>query len=392
MRASFLVLAGLLASVGAAGADTWESPGPRDYTSPSRSRTFKVVPPQNWLSGKAQGALVLPGKDGKEKTVWQRDLVNVPHQAFVSDHSDHVVTIDTYGRLGREHTLVIYDKDGKAVADYLLEDLLSEEEIRRHAVQTVSSRHWADGKFGFSKDGKEFVARLGWGKVIRIDLAKPPPGKTRASPPSEARPPLSVILSGRALNEKLPELQAVAQRPEIRLPPELLRHVNVMREGGKGSLALVRNGTSLAWPSALRHDDFQAARARIDTLLPRAIEKVRKRQPASAGELTEAAKQLQATLDRKVDDLPPSSFIEGKRFLLQFEQMALALAEPDAHERLKGPEEVLAKGKTVATLVAFMKERKLQFAPAAAGGEKAYASLYQAFADYLNAKRVQKKE
>jgi hypothetical protein len=165
-----------------------------------------------------------------------------------------------------------------------------------------------------------------------------------------------------------------------------------MREGDKGSLALVRNGARLEWPMTLRHDDFQAARKRIDTLLPRAIEKVRKRQSLSAKELTEAVKQLHATLDKKDDDLPPSSFIESKRFLRQIEQTVLALGEPDAHERLKDLGEILAKGKTVASLVAFMKERKLQFAPAAAGGEKAYASLYQAFVNYLNAKRVQKKE
>jgi hypothetical protein len=393
LRASLLVVVVLLAPAGTASADTWDSPKPRDYTSPSRNRTFKIVPPENWVSGTAQGALVLHGKDGRQKTVWQRKLVNLPHQAFVCDHSDHVVTIDTYARLGYQHTLVLYGKDGKVLADYQLEDLLSEEEIRRHVVRTISSQRWADGKFGFSSDGKEFVAQLGWGKVIRIDLAKPPPSKTpKPFDLTTEEPPPSLIWSGRALNQKLPDLQAVRKGPEIVLPPDVLRHVNVMREGGKGSLAVVRNGARLEWPLALRHDDFQAARKRIDTLLPRAIEKVRKRQPVSTRDLAEAVKQLNATLDQKADDLAPSSFIESKRFLRQVAQTVLALGEPDAHERLKAPGEIVAKGKTVASLVAFMKERKLQFAPAAAGGEKAYASLYKAFARYLNAERRPKKE
>jgi hypothetical protein len=392
LRASLFVLACLLALAVTAPADTWATPKPRDYTSPSRNRTFKVVPPQNWLFGQAQGTLVLHGKQGKDRTLWQRKLVNLPHQAFVSDHSDHVVTIDTYGRLGYQHSLVLYGKDGKVLADYQLEDLLSDEESRRHVVRTASSQRWANGKFGFSADGKEFVARLDWGKVIRIDLAKPPPSKPRKPFDIATTAPATMIWSGNALNQMLRDLQAVRQGPEIVLPPEVLRHINVMKEGGKGSLALVRNGARLEWPMALRHDDFQAARKQIDTLLPRAIEKVRKQEPISTRELAEAVKQFKASLDQKADDLRPATFIESKRFLNQIEQTVVALGEPDAHERLKGSAEILTKGKTVASLVAFMKERKFQFAPATADGRHAYTSLYKSFARYLNAVHRPKKE
>jgi hypothetical protein len=108
--------------------------------------------------------------------------------------------------------------------------------------------------------------------------------------------------------------------------------------------------------------------------------------------LAEGVKQLKATLDQKADDLPPAPFIESRHFLRQLEQTVLALGEPDAQEHLQAAEEILAKGKTVASLVAFMKEHKLQFAPAANGGEKAYGDLYKAFARYLSAERRPKKE
>jgi hypothetical protein len=393
LRTSLLVLVGLLVLAGSARADTWASPRPKDFTSPSRNRTFKVTPGKRGLFDNATGVLILRDKDGKEKTAWERKLVNLPHQAFVSDHTNHVVTIDTYARLGGQHSLVVYGKDGKVLADYQLEDLLTREDIRRHVTQTVSSRWWASGaKCAFSAEGNEFVATLSWGKVIKIDLANPPPRKAAPVDARLAGPALGTILSGEALNDQLRELQAVRKGPEVALADNVLKHINLMTEGSKGSLALLRNKGKVAWPSTLKQDDFQTARKRIDTLLARTLQQVQKGKPAAVKELAEAMRQIEATLAKEVDELSPAQYIEASRFLRQLDEAVKAIEGPNAKANLKLVEEIRTKGKTVAALVAFMKERKLRFVAAVAGDEDAYRSLQRAFAEYLAVARRPKKE
>ena len=68
-------------------------------------------------------------ENGKERTVWNGKLVNVPHRVHVAEDGKRVVTIDTYGPPSDEHVVVVYDEKGKVLADYKPEDLLSQQEI-----------------------------------------------------------------------------------------------------------------------------------------------------------------------------------------------------------------------------------------------------------------------
>src|SRR5207237_8677063 len=134
----------------------------------------------------ADAVLVARDREGKQTVLWGKELVNLPHQAFVADDGRHVVTVDSYARLGYQHVLVLYGAEGKRLADYELEDLLTREEIRSKVVQTVSSRWWAgDTKFAFGPDGKDFTLALKWGRTIRLDLAT-----GRLDPKARDVPPL----------------------------------------------------------------------------------------------------------------------------------------------------------------------------------------------------------
>jgi len=166
----------VLASV-ALSADSWPGSRPQVYASSDGAHRFTTRPPQlaTW-SGKSHGILLSLAPDGSETALWNRELVNIPVIAFVGNDGKYVVTFDTWARLGYEHALVIYDRQGVVVVDYDLEALLSADEIASSVVHTVSARRWLQGAtIAFDNGGRDIVIRLQWGKRIRVALAT---GKT----------------------------------------------------------------------------------------------------------------------------------------------------------------------------------------------------------------------
>ena len=47
------------------------------------------------------------GPDGRETAIWSGELLNIPVSAFITDDGTHVVTFDTWARLGYEHAIVV---------------------------------------------------------------------------------------------------------------------------------------------------------------------------------------------------------------------------------------------------------------------------------------------
>jgi hypothetical protein len=169
MKSSLLTTVVLTACLAAsAHADKWAPPAPRIFASPWGNHGFKVLKPQ--FGGASQGALFRLDTEGKEQIVWEQQLINTPHRVLVDDDGKTVVTIDTYGRLGFAHSVVIYGEKGKLIRDFELEDLLTKKELDTKIVRSVSSRHWTDGAEMKIEDG-HFIARLSWGKSLRIELA-----------------------------------------------------------------------------------------------------------------------------------------------------------------------------------------------------------------------------
>lgn len=168
LAASTIVIASAIVA-----ADSWPAPRPHVFAAAYGAYGFKTRPPQHAIwSGKAHGTLFIPAEDGTEAVKWSRELVNIPVRAFVADDGKHVVTFDTWARLGYEHALVIYGEQGGVVADYNLEALLSADEIRKSVAQTAGSRHWLqNATIAFDDAWKAIVITLDWGKVIRVTLA-----------------------------------------------------------------------------------------------------------------------------------------------------------------------------------------------------------------------------
>lgn len=154
-------------------ADSWPGPRPQVFPAAHGPFRFRTRPPQlaNW-SGKAQGTVVRVGSDGTETVLWTRELVNIPVIGYIADDGKHVVTFDTWARLGYEHALVIYGEQGDIVVDYDLDALLSADEISTSVVHTVGARRWLQGAaIAFDHGGHNVVVTLRWGKIIRVALA-----------------------------------------------------------------------------------------------------------------------------------------------------------------------------------------------------------------------------
>jgi hypothetical protein len=176
-----ITLAIVLLPAAVTAADDWPWPQQQVFGSAHGFYGFRVTPPQPGSRsaapspspfGRSQAVLFKPGADGKDVVFWKRELVNAPHRALVTDDGKYAVTLDTWGRVGFEHSLVIYGEQGRIVADLNLEALLSREAIANHVVRSVSSRWWLrEGSVTFDENSETLTIALKWGTVLRVTLA-----------------------------------------------------------------------------------------------------------------------------------------------------------------------------------------------------------------------------
>jgi len=134
-------LAFLTAVAPAQGVDRWPAPVPRVFASSDGLFGFKVLPTPD--AKNATGTLFTLDASGAEKVVWSRPLVCVPVEVRVSAKG-HVATLDVWGTKGKEHSLVLYDRAGKVVADHPLTELFKAwpPEKNPFFIVTVGSIHW----------------------------------------------------------------------------------------------------------------------------------------------------------------------------------------------------------------------------------------------------------
>ena len=178
-----ILAAGFLVVVGAVimAADDWVAPSPQLFASGSGSYGLRTVPPKPGASsatrpfaGRSQAVLFGLNPDGTERPIWKGELVNIPHRAAIADSGKYFVTFDTWGRVGFEHSLVVYDSAGKVIADHALEAVLNmtPAQMIDRVPFSVSSRWWRnDAKVEFSPDFDQLVLTMKWGQVIRVTLA-----------------------------------------------------------------------------------------------------------------------------------------------------------------------------------------------------------------------------
>jgi hypothetical protein len=206
-------------------------------------------------------------------------------------------------------------------------------------------------------------------------------------------PPITEVLSGLALNDlynhayKLQEegktLAPRVMGPDVNLEEDLLKQINLTGNGSGGSIGLLKERGRLTWPLVLQSPEYEKARTRLTTLAADAVQQVRLNNPVSTATLRDMSgdlRRLNETLLHNVGEISPSEYVEAKRYLNALDSAIKALSDPNVGNQLN--QSWAARGKTVAELVNFMTEKGLKFAPATAGDEPAYRSLYQRFVIY----------
>jgi hypothetical protein len=198
-------------------------------------------------------------------------------------------------------------------------------------------------------------------------------------------PPLNEIWSGRTLNVLMEAAAANHAKkvfgPNVTVPDDVLKHIN-LTTGANGNIGLFKS--ELQWPLPLQGVDYAEMVKNLNQWIPAQVEQARLNNKVDDGMYKDIQKNVQRmhdTLLKNVGELPPSDYIESKRYLNMLSEAVKALKDPNAGKFLTGV--YAAKGKTVAELIDNLTRiQGLQFAPASPGDEAAYRVLYRAFQAY----------
>lgn len=203
---------------------------------------------------------------------------------------------------------------------------------------------------------------------------------------SRRNPPRGDIWSGDALNSLMDHLvkqQGAGLRgPRVDLDEDTLKKINVMGQGAKGNIGLLKDGGQLQWPVALDRPEFADAKKTLNQLLPDAVQQVKFNNPLPGNvrkDIQAAVTSLNDALAKSLNDMTPNQYIEARRYLNFLNEGVNALQDTNASSNLN--QKWVAKVKTVAELVEVM-SKGLHFLPATPGDEAAYVALQQALVAY----------
>jgi hypothetical protein len=212
---------------------------------------------------------------------------------------------------------------------------------------------------------------------------------------SRNNPPVTEIVSGKALNDLLSALSKQAGTNKDAAPvlrtfqapdEDLLQRVNVVPTKSVGNVGVLRNHGRLTWPVALSGPQFREEREQVNTLAQDAVNQAEFNNQVDAGTLRDLMthiSNLQQQLRANGGDLPPNLYIESRTFLNNLDSAATALQQKDAGRLFK----YNLQAKSLPDLVRYMSSHGLEFGPATPGDEAAYMALYRSLASYDNAVR-----
>jgi hypothetical protein len=200
-------------------------------------------------------------------------------------------------------------------------------------------------------------------------------------------PPLTVIWSGRALNNLLRAVQRARseygfQGTDVPLKAELVRRLNVT-SGASGNMGLFRQGEDLRWPVPLQLETFDAYRTEIDQLARAAVPQVASGTPAvqAIDSLSQATARLRESLRAKARVMTATDYIEALRFVNELISATKALRSPAATRFFS---DWVLTARSVGELVDQMTQRGLHFAAATHGEESHYTILHRALVTYAS--------
>jgi len=189
------------------------------------------------------------------------------------------------------------------------------------------------------------------------------------------------ILNGAALNILLDDARRfpnkkVAMDP-IPLSEDVLRRLNVT--AGSGNMGLLRENGKLAWPTALQEVLTPEQRASFETLAQNLMNGARngKLDATALKDLGNELDRVSGNLVKKVNEIPTIQYLEGKRFLREFNDARTALERGEA-KAFFAYQDFISGGKNIQEIVDYLVSRGLKLAPATAADEGAYRAFHSA--------------
>jgi hypothetical protein len=170
---------------------------------------------------------------------------------------------------------------------------------------------------------------------------------------------------------------------DLTIPEEVLKGINVTANGG--NMGLLRRGGELNWPTGLSELAPKDTKREIDVQtkeLYRQADQTGKVDPATAKDLKTNIRNLRERVVAKVNDMPTDQYADAKRFLNDLDDAVRAVERGDAPSFFAFQKFAREGNRSVQSIVDFMLDRGLTFAPSVEGEQAAYQALYQAMAAY----------
>lgn len=198
-------------------------------------------------------------------------------------------------------------------------------------------------------------------------------------------PSAAEIQSGKSLNILLDDLVKFNNQqikgPTINLDEDVLKLVNITGAGsGSANIGLLRDSGRVNWPGAFDNKEVISEKDRNDLTL----EAKQLYELAATGQpnvnivrnVESALQTLRKNLTKQVDNVPSKSYLEGQRFLDDFDAAVVAVKKGDVVLNLDFQQKFVKDGKrSTQELVEYMGGKGLRFAPASVGDDRAYVAL-----------------
>jgi hypothetical protein len=200
-------------------------------------------------------------------------------------------------------------------------------------------------------------------------------------------PPVYEIVDGKSLNtllNKATSASFVGNPPNVPIPADVVRNINVAVEPGSGlGLGVVkglREGAPLDWPAVLQTSDFDVDRKDLETLLREAVDDAARTGTININVLQKIQGDY-LSMSKKLNDnifhMTADQYLAGRRYLNQLNNSIQALQKKNVEKYFSR----LDKVRNVADLVKEMTGQT--FAPACPGDESAYLALHKALVAYV---------
>ena len=169
---------------GSTRADDWAYPEPTSFHSRGFGYVAEIFPPHSRQNSGDRPLcyfyeLGYPGREWRidARLKWKAQLVNklMPYQALISQAGD-LITLNEHGGVGYDSAVVVYDRLGRALKVYKLDDLFPADEISLNENTnkipiSTSSRWWNRGaKYYFYQRPSRLYIVLPWGTALEFLL------------------------------------------------------------------------------------------------------------------------------------------------------------------------------------------------------------------------------